>query len=541
MARNRMLVSFWTPPETSTAQPAWAAITTQGAAFEVSPNGNGGWTEKKLHSFGINSTDGAVPYAGLILDSTGNLYGTTSQGGTDYGGTVYELLPDGSGGWTETKLHNFNNDGADGAYPQASLSMDSSGNLYGTTYNGGSYSVGTTFELSPKQGGGWNESVLYSFNYNGRDGANPIYANLISDAAGNLYGVTGLGGAYNAGIVFELSPDGNGGWRETVLHNFKNQNSDGGTPYGTLIFDGAGNLYGTTLQGGYPGNGTVYELSPNGGGGWVEKILHNFGNGTDGGFPFAGVIFDRAGNMYGTTYQGGDYNNGAVYEMSPNGSGGWTEKKLHNFDLGTLDGGLPYAGVIMDAAGNLYGTTYLGGDYGLGTTYEMTLNGSGGWNEKKLHNFDPNGVDGFLPYAGLIMDSGGNLYGTTGQGGSYQGGTMFALAPNGNGGWTENILHNFGNPPDGAIPFAGLTFDPRGNLYGATYSGGDYGVGTSFEMSPNGTGGWNETKLHNFFNNNSDGTFPQSGVVFDAAGNLYGTTTTGGIYKSGTVYSITAQ
>jgi uncharacterized repeat protein (TIGR03803 family) len=237
-----------------------------------------------------------------------------------------------------------------------------------------------------------HESVLHAFKPRGTDGANPS-AGLIFDAAGNLYSTTGLGGTYNVGTVFELTPNGSGGWTEKVLHNFNNNGTDGASP-NAVIFDAAGNLYGTTNQGGDYGAGTVFELTPNGSGGWTEKKLHNFGNGTDGASPNA-VIFDAAGNLYGTTEQGGVYNAGTVFEMTPNGSGGWTEKKLYSFGINGTDGTYPYVGLIFDTAGNLYGTTNQGGDYGAGTAFEMTPNGSGGWTEKKLHNFG-NGTMGLL-------------------------------------------------------------------------------------------------------------------------------------------------
>src|SRR5664279_5403051 len=206
--------------------------------------------EQVLHNFNNNGTDGTFPQAGLIVDGAGNLYGTTSEGGTYIScsggcGTVFELTPNGSGGWTETVLHNFNSNGTDGANPYAGLIFDAAGNLYGTTTTGGTYYVGTVFELSPSQGGGWTEKVLYSFNYNGTDGNYP-QASLTIDAAGNLYGTTWAGGpyGYGYGTVFELTPAAGGGWTETVLHNFVG--TDGAAPLAGLIFDAAGNLYGTT-------------------------------------------------------------------------------------------------------------------------------------------------------------------------------------------------------------------------------------------------------------------------------------------------------
>jgi len=274
------------------------------------------------------------------------------------------------------------------------------------------------------------------------DGANPK-ASLIWDAAGNLYGTTANGGVYRAGTVFEMTPRAEGGWTEKVLHNFGSNGDghsgvDGRYPQVSLIWDAAGNLYGTTQWGGTHddngtcyqlGCGTVFELTPRQGAGWTEKVLHNFGSGMDGVHPWASLIWDAAGNLYGTTSEGGTHGPhgpGTVFELSPQSGGGWTEKVVHNFDGD--DGGDPFAGLIFDAAGNLYGTTEAGGDYYAGTVFELTPNGSGGWTEKVLHNFG-SGMDGADPNASLIWDAAGNLYGTTTQGGTHGGGTVYEITP----------------------------------------------------------------------------------------------------------------
>ena len=394
------------------------------------------WNEKVLHNFNNNGTDGHFPSAGLILDAAGNLYGTTYVGGAYGYGMVFELTPAAGGGWTEQVLHSFDYNGTDGGYPYAGLIFDKNGNLYGTTDVGGDlacnapYGCGTVFQLTPAAGGGWNEKVLYSFEGN-PDGADP-YAGLIFDAAGNLYGTTSYGGTYRncrygCGTVFELTPAAGGGWTETVLHSFDG-NPDGANPlFGGLIFDAAGNLYGTTYQGGTYSYGTVFELTPPAGGGWTEKVLYSFNNdGMDGVWPESGPIFDAAGNLYGTTRQGGTYGGGTVFELTPTPGGGWTEQVLHYFGNG-MDGVIPYAGLIFDAAGNPYGSTEGGGDYGDGTVFELTPATGGGWTEQVLHSF--NGTDGYCPWTGLIFDVGGNLYGTTTGGGTYGGGTVFELTP----------------------------------------------------------------------------------------------------------------
>jgi len=371
----------------------------------------------------------------------------------------------------------------------------------------------------------WTEKVLHSFNQNNTGGVEPL-AGLIFDAAGNLYGTTNWGGTYGGGTVFELTPTAAGGWAETVLHSFGN-GTDGAHPLAGLIFDAAGNLYGTTYYGGAsqscqggssPGCGTVFELMPTGAGGWTEKVLHNFNNdGTNGWWPRAGLITDAAGNLYGTTSAGGLYGRGIVFELTPSAGAGWTEKVLYSFNSNGADGHYPYAGLIFDAAGNLYGTTMSGGLYGRGTVFELTATAGGGWTEKVLYSFNSNGTDGHYPYAGLIFDAAGNLYGTTNEGGTYlcaphsDGcGTVFELTPEAGGGWTEQVLHRFGNS-DGALPVSGsLIFDSAGNLYGTTVFGGDYlcgpygdGCGTVFELTPKAGGGWTEQVLHSFNNNDS--------------------------------------
>jgi uncharacterized repeat protein (TIGR03803 family) len=380
-------------------------------------------TEKVLHAFNGIGREGSEPLAGLVHDAAGNLYGTTLYGGTFANGTVFELSPKAGGGWTEKVLYSFD---AHGALPYTGgLILDATGNLYGTTYLGGAYGSGTVFELSPRAGGRWTEKVLHNFNANGKDGYSP-WGGLIFDTAGDLYGTTLSGGAYRSGTVFELAPKAGGGWTEDVLHDFDDNGNDGSNPFAGLIFDAAGNLYGTTGGGGSRTFGTVFELTPKAGGGWTETILHSF-NGEDGNDPYAGVIFDAFGNLYGTTGGGGAYTFGTVFELSPKAGGGWSEKVLHNFGNTGKDGNDPSGGVLLDAAGNLYGTTYSGGAYGLGTVFELTPKPAGGWTEKILHTF--NGKNGAASDAGLIFDTSGNLYGTTREGGPHGDGIVFEIIP----------------------------------------------------------------------------------------------------------------
>jgi uncharacterized repeat protein (TIGR03803 family) len=422
----------------------------------------------------------------------------------------------------EKVLYSFAGYPNDGASPASSLIFDAAGNLYGTTARGGTFDKGAVFQLSPGAGGTWTESVLYSFG-DGTDGATPA-SGLIFDAAGNLYGTTEQGGTSTGscggggcGTVFQLSPGAGGTWTESVLYSFGG-GTDGAVPFAGLIFDAAGNLYGTTYIGGNStdcyihGCGTVFQLSPGAGGTWTENVLYKFCSAdgcTDGSAPEAGLIFDTAGNLYGTTSWGGDSNLcggigcGLVFQLSPGTGGAWTETVLHTFHYRRAhnnDGATPYgAEVIFDAAGNLYGTTYAGGANGTGscggTVFRLMPAGGGKWKEKVLYSFCIHGNNdrckyGCHPQAGLILDKAGNLYGTTADGPN--GGTAFELQPEKNSKWLWKALYMFCHQngcKDGSTPEASLVFDPAGNLYGTTYAGGggcpgNGGCGTVFEVKP---------------------------------------------------------
>jgi len=374
------------------------------------------------------------------------------------------------------------------------------------------------------------EAVLYSFDRNSGEGYDPQTGGLVSDAAGNLYGTTYFGGAYNQGTVFELIPAPDGDSTEITLHSF-GLGTDGFGPVAGLIFDSAGNLYGTTYLGGEGGGGTVFELTPNGDGTWTETTLYSFYQ--DGVRPLGRLTFDAAGNLYGTTYAGGAQSYGTVFALTPNGSGGWTYAVLHSFGLD--DGAGPEAGLTFDAAGNLYGTTTYGGNGNAGTVFELTPEAGGGWSYEVLYRFS---ADGFYPVTDLIFDRAGNMYGTTLLGGSGDCGTVFGLRPKAGGDWTEGVVHNFsGGSDDGCIPEGDVTFDDAGHLYGTTGAGGAYGYGTVFGMKPKVGGGGPEVLLHSFKKNFKDGVEPEAGLIFDR-GWLVGTTIHGGRHGFGTVFAL---
>ena len=359
-----------------------------------------------LYSF-QNKTDGSNPQVGLFLNG---IYGTTFLGG-DPGcacGTVFRILPNG----TFSTLHTFV--GTDGANPMGNLVADANGNLYGTTSQGGtgSLAAGTIFKLAPpaKPGGSWTETVLYTFT-GGADGAHP-YAGLIRDTAGNLYGTTNVGGAFNHGTVFKLDTLGN----ETVLHSFAGA-PDGAYPYGGVIRDNAGNLYGTTNDGGAFNAGTLFRLSGTG----KETVLHSFNGTTDGAHPSAGLTFDAAGNLCGTANQGGTDQEGTIFQLAKTGR----FIVLHAF-TGSVQGANPAAGLVLGASGYLYGTTSEGGNFDNDGTIFQINPSTGAFTF--LHTF-ASGNLGNYPYTRLISDPAGNLYGATESGGTGQRGLVYRIVP----------------------------------------------------------------------------------------------------------------
>jgi uncharacterized repeat protein (TIGR03803 family) len=409
-------------------------------------------TERVIYSF-TGGADGASPASDLILDGPGNLYGTTEGGGT------------------------------------------------GTACTDG---CGTVFELKRTQSG-WNEQVLYSFQ-GGKDGALPG-AGLIFDSAGNLYGTTSSNFGSECGTVFKLAPNGKGGWTESVLYSFDCKGSAGLYPSSDLVFDSQGNLYGTASQGGggkcnvFFGYtcGAVFELTPQSNGSWTESTLHQFaGPPNDGGYPLSGVVLDSAGNVYGMTFAGGTgtcevrgyLGCGFVYKLTPS-HGGWTETQIYVFPRGGGFARNPSSALILDKDGDLAGASQFGGD-GFGTVFQLRPSQGKLWDQSVLYRFY--GPDGLYPNGKLAMDAQGDLFGVTDQGGTGASfsGTVFELERPKAGRWRERVLHSFVGGNDGAFPSAGPVLDGQGHLYGTTFQGGtgtlcnsnNLGCGTVYEVTP---------------------------------------------------------
>lgn len=372
---------------------------------------------KVLHAFDPSKHDGGGLYDSLALDSKGNLYGTTSGGGQYDDGTVFELTPDSKSDWTETILHDFNCK-VEGCIPEAGLVFDAAGNLYGRTST-------SVFDLK-RSSAGWKLSVLY-----GRGGP----SNLLLDHAGNLYASQGPG-KYDLGAIGELAKGED--WKDKWVYSFCPQKPcvDGWGPFAGVTWGPAGNLYGTTLYGGnspYCGNvgcGVVFELKPQKEGSWKETVLHSFpATKNDGSKLYDGVIFDKSGNVYGATYQGGSINCGVIFKLTRKANGTWHETILHDF--GNRAEGCSANLLTFDEKGNLWGTAQGGTgckDGGCGVVFKMTPGANGKWSYSVVHNF--NDIDGAVPAAAVIFDKHGNLYGTTELGGGGNSfGVVFEIIP----------------------------------------------------------------------------------------------------------------
>ncbi|HEV3279301.1 MAG TPA: choice-of-anchor tandem repeat GloVer-containing protein [Terriglobia bacterium] len=437
--------------------------------------------ETVLHTFtGVEGGSSEDPNSGLTFNASGDLFGTTMTGGVGEfaDGTVFEMTPKGAGGFALKTIHQFSQATGDGSNPSSAVVFDAKGNLYGTTPNGGN-GCGIVYELSPPTATGepWTETFLHNFDSNGDDGCNPS-GRLIFDKAGDLFGVTFNGGGGASGIFETMCSNGcgtayklhkaNGVWTQTILHHFTGEgNPDGVSPSGGVAFDKAGNLWGATAFGGAGDSstcgdpdgglglcGTVFELTPNANGTvWTESTLYSFADASTGWNPFSGVILDQAGDLVGTTENGGSALQGTVFEVTPEGSGKVTESLIHQFD-GEADGSFPQTGLTLGAAGSLYGVGFVGG----GTAFVCTENSDGGC------------------------------------------GIVYKLTPGSDGTWTETILYTFLGGADGAIPEDDvLAFGANGDIFGSAGAGGDFdfdktscadfsnvpgGCGVLFELKP---------------------------------------------------------
>ena len=400
-----------------------------------------------LHNF-TKGADGGVPAAGVTMDAAGNLYGTAYFGGLTASncynscGTVFEMKR-ARQGWVFNSLYSFQG-GSDGGNPDASVVFGPDGTLYGTTFSGGGvtcpsgfgYGCGIVFNLRPKP----------------------------------------------TACTSALCP-----WSETVLHRFAGGANDGAQSDAAVVFDEVGNLYGTTYEGGYNSAncsfgddwcGVVFELTPSNGG-WTESLPYIFTGGNDGANPYAGLTLDAAGNLYGTTWANGAGGGGTVFELFPSGSG-WAETTMYSFSVSGDNGERPEASLIFDPAGNLYGTTVVGGGgTGNGTVFELTP-AYGGWMYRQIYGFTGSSEE-LGPRAQLVRDTAGNLYGTAYSLGTW--GLVFKLSP-AYGGWTYTVLHQFTGSSDGGLPLGGLTLDANGNLYGTASAGGTYNQGVVWEITP---------------------------------------------------------
>lgn len=373
-------------------------------------------------------------------------------------------------------------------------------------------------------------TVLHSLT--GGSGGDTPLAGVTLDQQGRIYSTTEFGGSHQNGMVYRLAHEGEG-WVFSPIYSFGSQQEDGNDPMARVLFGPDGLLYGTTSLGGIQNKGTVFSLQPPPTAckavlcPWVETVLYRFTGGADGGGPFYGdLTFDQAGNIYGTTVNSGNSGDGVVFELTRSGSG-WIESVLWNFT--GSDGGAPLSGVIFDSTGNLYGTTSLGGANGLGTVYELSPAQSG-WSETTLYSFTSDTGPGA---GGLVMDAHGDLFGMTG-GVDDSTNVAFELTPQ-SGGWSFSVLQTFGEQE--ATPVVGLTLDSQGNLYGPLTTGGDGNVGEIFKLTHSGDQ-WTYSPLYQF-NGCMEGCFPFGAVIFDAGGNIYGTTSDGGSYGYGAVWEIT--
>lgn len=371
--------------------------------------------------------------------------------------------------------------------------------------------------------------VIFSFE---EDNGEYADTDLDTDSAGNLYGSTVLGGSHGSGTVFQLSPSPTG-WIQSVLYNFTG-GADGGEPYKGVTIDRRGNLYGTAVTGGSGGCeggcGVLYKLTKSANGTWQQRVIHAFTGGDDGSGPGARVTVDASGNVYGMTPTGGTNGLGTIYKLATNGA----FTVIHTF-TGGADGSNGSAGRMLWLNGRLYGAATTGGTYGSGVVFQLTPTPAGEWEFRTLYSFRGQ-PDGSFPYGALLRAASGKFYGTTYYGGQGGIGTVYELTPRATGEWSERVIYSFQNGSDGNSPISNLVSDANGNLYGTTSEGG-LGSGIIFKLTPNG-GQWTESIVHSF-SGPPDGGFSYNGMVVDAFGNFYGATVHGGADNDGCVYKFT--
>lgn len=367
----------------------------------------------------------------------------------------------------------------EGEYADTDLETDNAGNIYGTTVLGGEFGGGTVFQLSPKPNG-WEHTVLYNFT-GGADGGEP-YKGVTIGKRGNLYGTAVTGGSGSCeggcGVVYKLTKSGDA-WNQTVIHAFTG-GDDGSGPGARVTVDRSGNVYGMTPTGGTYGVGTIYKIHPHARS-WEFQVIHTFTGGDDGATGSAGRMLLQHGRLYGAATVGGLYGSGVVFELTPTAVGEWDFRVLYSFH-GQPDGSFPYGALLRVSSGKIYGTTYYGGENGIGAVYELSPRPVGEWDGRVIYSFQT-GSDGNSPISNLVRDVAGNLYGTTSEGGLGSG-TIFKLAPIGGGQWTESVVHPFEGPPDGGFSYNGMVVDRFGNFYGATVHGGTDDDGCVYKFTP---------------------------------------------------------
>jgi len=487
----------------------FGGVSDKGTVFKIGKDGAGYVT---LHQFTGTNGDGSSPAAALIEGSDGELYGTTYSGGNGNAGTVFKVKKDGSGYSVVLSLVTATR----GANPQAALLEGSDGRLYGAARSGGFDGLGTLFRLQ-KDGGSFE--LLHDFSGVPGDGKTP-FAGLIEASDGALYGTTHAGGDANAGVVFRINRDGSD---FALLHSFTPA-SDGQGPSASLMEGSDGVLYGTTRDGGNAGLGTVFKMTRDGNN---FAALHHFGQSGDGQNPYGGLVEGSDGAIRGTTRNGGTAINGTAFKLKKDGAG---YSVLHHFDGSAGDGYRPEGGLVMDQAGNLYGTTRLGGRANIGAIFKMNSDGTG---YAQLRSFTFNGNDAMRPYASVLEGSDGALFGMTTEGGSQEFGAIFRFKNDGSG---YAILHNFDpDTDDGINPFGGLIEGSDGVLYGATRYGGGADLGTVFKINRDGEG---YTLLHRFTNSPGTGRYPIAGVLEASDGMLYGRTISGGAADGATIFRL---